>query len=802
MIKNGCRFSFITAIFTLVSLFMPYYASLSAQEKEAKPDDSMITMEFQEVDLKVIIKFISELTGKNFILDDKVQGKKVTVISPSKISRDEAYKVFESILEIKGLATVPSGKIIKIVPTKDATGKSLKTILGKEKAPLSDTLITRLISLKYVDTDEMVKILKPLMSRDSKIDSYPPTNTLILTDISSNISRLLKILTQLDIKADEMIMEVIPLQYASAEVMAKQLQEIVQTVSISSSSSSTVRRRATASKAKRSKRKTSAAQQTFSGKIISDDRTNSLIILTTKAQLKEIRELIQKLDYDTPRAYGNINVYYLEYADSENMSKLLSGLVSGARSLSAKGAKGRKTTPTFAKTMASFEGEVSITADTATNSLLIVASPRDYQTLKQVIAKLDIRRKQVYVKAVIMEVSPTFIKDLGVELRGGVPMEEGDSVESVMMGGTNYNLGTDNMINSVTAVSTGDTAAMAAAGLFPLTLGDNSGLTLGGVLDRIRLEDSDGNAFFLPANMFLIHALQNKTEANILSTPHLIAMDNEESEIVVGKNVPFITSTSQSTVSTLQQVQRENVGITLRFTPKITEGDYIQLDLYQEISALIPSPIEQDANRVGPTTSTRKATNSVLVRDGQTIIIGGLMEDRITKTKGGVPWISDIPVLGWLFRHDRTTVDKSNLLIFLTPAIIREDQDIQRLYEEKQREMQHYKKKYNIQDNYSDVRPFEKKSTPSKDISEDTIKLNLGAPPDPLSDNEDPIDPTNSIEAPDQSMETADQLSETEPEEQVKPSINEKQPDDAPKNNIPINGDSQINLPDQPEEEP
>ncbi len=685
MIKNGCRLLFTTAIFTLVSLFIPYAASLSAQEKNAKPDDSMITMEFQEVDLKVIIKFISELTGKNFILDDKVKGKKVTVISPSKISKNEAYKVFESILEIKGLATVPAGKVIKIVPTKDATAKSLKTILGKERAPLSDTLITRLISLKYVDTNEMVKILKPLMSRDSKIDSYAPTNTLILTDISSNITRLMRILNQLDIKSDEMIMEVIPLQYASAEVMARQLQEIVQTVSISSSSTSSISRRPSTSKSKRSKRKTTSPQQSFAGKIIADDRTNSLIIMTTKNQLKEIRELIQKLDYDTPRAYGNINVYYLEYADSENMSKLLSDLVSGARSLSGIGSKkGKGPAAAYAKTMSSFEGEVSITADTATNSLLIVASPRDYQTLKQVIAKLDIRRKQVYVKAVIMEVSPTFIRDLGVELRGGVPLEKGDSVDSVMLGGTNFSLGTDSMVSSVTALTTG--AIDASAGLFPMTLGDSSGLSLGGVLDRIKIEDADGNAIFLPANMFMIHALQNKTEANILSTPHLIAMDNEESEIVVGKNVPFITSTSQSTVSTLQQVQRENVGITLRFTPKITEGNYIQLDLYQEISALIPSPIEQDANRVGPTTSTRKATNSVLVRDGQTIIIGGLMEDRITKTKGGVPWISDIPVLGWLFRHDKTTVDKSNLLIFLTPRIIREDQDTQRLYEEKKRE--------------------------------------------------------------------------------------------------------------------
>jgi len=318
------------------------------------------------------------------------------------------------------------------------------------------------------------------------------------------------------------------------------------------------------------------------------------------------------------------------------MAKLLKELVSGARAATSAAAKGKAAVPHMLKTMTSFEGEVNISADTATNSLLIVATPRDFQTLKQVIAMLDIRRKQVYVKAVFMEISPSFVQDLGLEYRGGVPLESGDTVDNVMLGGTNYGLGTDNMVTSTLALSSGNVEGL-AEGPFPLSLGSVSGLTLGAVLDRIKLTDNDGNTIYLPANMFLLHALQNKNKANILSTPHLIAMDNEESEIVVGSNVPFITSTSQSTVSTTTQINRENVGITLRFTPKITEGDYIQLELYQEISALVDSPIQQDANTVGPTTSTRKATNSVLVRDGQTIIIGGLMEDRIRKTKSGVP---------------------------------------------------------------------------------------------------------------------------------------------------------------------
>jgi general secretion pathway protein D len=681
-------------------------------QEEANPDydEAMITMDFQDVDLSVLIKFISELTGKNFILDEKIKGKKVTVISPTKISKDEAYKVFESILEIKDLATVPAGAVIKIVPTKDAMEKSLRTVIGIESAPESDTLITRLVSLEYVDPGEMVKILKPLMSRDSKVEAYAPTNTLILTETSSNITRLMRIVKQLDIRADEMEMDVIPLEYASAEEMARQLQEILQTLASSTAPGAAPTANQPRMTARRTTQSMAAAAQGFSGKIIADDRTNSLIVLASETQLDEIRELIHKLDYDTPRAYGNINVYYLEYANAEETATVLSDLVSGASSLGKNGSAGNKgatTTPGVARTMASFEGEVSITADIATNSLIIVATPRDYLTLKNVIEKLDIRRKQVYVEAVIMEIQPSVLQDLGVEFRAAIPLESGDDVNNVLLGGTNYSLGANEMIAGATALASGGLPT-GDSGLFPLDLGTRGGLTMGGIFDRVKVgEDEDGNPIYLPANTLVIHALNQNSKANLLSTPHLIAMDNEEAEIVVGRNVPFITSTSQSTVSTVQSVQRESVGITLRFTPQITEGDYIQLELYQEISALINSPVGQDPNRVGPTTSERKSTNTVIVRDGQTIIVGGLMEDRIRTSVSKVPWLGDIPGLGWLFRNETENVEKQNLLIFLTPTIIREDQDVHRLFEEKKSRMLEYKDRHDLPVEYMDVHPFE-----------------------------------------------------------------------------------------------
>ena len=729
------RFRTLTMLLLMVGFLLPFRPPvLLAEEEMDEAGETMITMDFQDVELPVLIKFISELTGKNFIVDEKVKGKKVTVISPTKITKDEAYTVFESILDIKGLTTVPSGKVIKILPTKEATAQSLLTIVGKEQAPMSDAMITRLLPLEYVNSDEMVKILKPLMSRDSQIDAYTPTNTLILTDTSSNIARLMRILKQLDVEADEMVMEVVPLEYASAEVLARQMQDILQTLSAppTATTSKTSSRRRTS---RTSRTRTTSAQGEFPGKIIADDRTNSLIILATKSQLEKIRRLVHKLDYDTPRAYGNINVYYLEYASSEDTAKVLSDLVSGAHSLASatKKASGSPA-PALARTLASFEGEVSITADTATNSLLIVATPRDYQTLKNVIQKLDIRRRQVYVEAVIMEIAPTFLQDLGVEFRGGVPLESGNEVDQILMGGSNFSGGTDDMFSSLATLGAGATASSTtgstSTSFFPMTLGDQKGLTLGAVFDRIRIPVGNGNDIFLPANMFLVHALHNKATSNILSTPHLIAIDNEEAEIVVGRNVPFITSTSQTTVSTVQQVQRENVGITLKFTPQITEGDYIQLELYQEISALITSPIGQDVNTVGPTTSTRKATNVVLVRDTQTIVVGGLMEDRITRSKSSVPWLGEIPLLGWLFRWEQDSVDKNNLMIFLTPTIVREDQDIQKVFEDKKRRMLDYKKRHRVTDKYNDIRPFKDKTpppisgpVPSETTSETTGKI-------------------------------------------------------------------------------
>jgi general secretion pathway protein D len=696
------RLSVIVAILVLLPMRVPAEKRQNSRDTEG---GATISMDLRDADLSVLVRLISELTGKNFVLGKGLHRKRVTIFCQTKVTKTEAYKVFESILEMQGLSAVPAGQVIKVVRSKKAPQKAVKTSYGRGVFAVSDTCVTHLIRLNHAQARDLVRILRPLTPRESKIQEHVPTNTLILTDTGSNIARLVKIIRELDVKYEKKrTVQVIPLQYASAEVIARHLREVLKTIATYESRSVTSRRSVRRRRGRKRRRATSRKQKVDIGNVVADERTNSLIVIASKKELKEIRKLITKIDYDAESRDGKINVYYLEYADAERMAKLLSNLISGAQAMDANHPTRRSVKPLPARGFASFEGEVNITADTGTNSLLVLGTPRDFQTLRNVIEKLDIRRKQVYIEAVIMEVSPSFLQDLGMEYRTAISLESGDGVDRVLLGGTNFGLGANEMVETAGSLSEGTVPGETS--LFPLDLGDRSGLTLGGIFDRIKIQTENGE-ISIPANIVVSQALHRKTSANILSTPHLIAMDNEEAEIIVGRNVPFITSTSQTSVSTVNQVQREEVGIILRFTPHITEGDYVQLELYQEISALIDSTVGQNPNLVGPTTSERKATNVVLVRDGQTIIVGGLMEDRIRKVQNKVPWLGDIPVLGWLFRLNQDVVEKQNLLIFLTPTLIHKDLDVDRVLEEKKRDMILYKRRNEMSEGTFESHPVE-----------------------------------------------------------------------------------------------
>jgi general secretion pathway protein D len=657
------------------------------------PEKQLITMDFQDVEIGVLVKFISEITGKNFILDEKVRGK-VTVISPTKISIEEAYRVFQSILEVKGFTTLPAGPVTKIVPVREAreSGAPLST-----KTPIGDQFVTQLVPLSFIDASTLVPILQPMVSKDGLVSAYDPANTILLIDTSSNIERLLAIISELDIELPERGMEIIHLENAYAGTVAQMLEQVLGAQA----------ERAAPPKGAPGQPAGKPAQPVAPGatapsfKIIADERTNSVIVLANPAQMRMIRSLAKDLDKKL-EGVSKIQVYKLQYANASEMVEVLSELISGgggraggvgglgvgagtssrrstrqqqqerqsifsrsANSLGTPGSsfnrplggavgpggtQGQPAGPTSATgSGGEFVGEVRVTADPYTNSLLISAGPQDYDVLKRVVQQLDIPRRQVFVEAIILEIGLQKSKELGFEYQGGTPL--GDDA----LGLARLNL--KNLNPAVTSPGSISGLVMAAVSNQTITLPDGT---------------------VVPAQVALFTALESDTDVNILSAPNILTSDNQEAEILVGQNIPFIASraTDQANLAnTFATVERQDVGITLRITPQISQGDVVRLDLYEEVSAVVPNP-PVDPNIGGPTTTVRSASTTIVARNGQTVVLGGLISDATANAVSKLPYIGDIPVLGNLFKFNNDRKDKINLLIFLTPRVVRDEEGL------------------------------------------------------------------------------------------------------------------------------
>ncbi len=622
-----------------------------------------ITMDFQDVDIAVLVKFIGEITGKNFVMDERVQGK-VTVVSPTRITPEEAYEVFQAVLQVKGFTTVPSGAAVRIIPTKDAKMTSLRTVEAGTHAP-TEEYVTRLVPLAQVDVADLIGVLQPMVSPDGLVTGYPQTNALILVDSAANVERLARLVAELDVASSRRQTAILNLRYAAAG-------ELSETIALA------LEDRAGAPAAPAAG-KPAASAQLKAFKITPDDRTNTLIVNAPPEQMQQIKAMVERLDVPLPPGSGRVHVYYLKYANSEELLPVLLD-VTGAgggtsvvrtRQQNPQGNTGRRRQSgsslrrssqnrqqqqqrqpnqpgaTQQQSAIDFAGDVRITADPATNSLIIAAVPEDFDILRSVIEKLDIRRRQVYVEAIILEVTLDRMRQLGIELQGGLGLPNGLGV------------GRTNLGNLNTALTN------------PGTL---SGLVLAAVSDQT-VTLPDGTT--VPAQAALLRALDNSNDLNILSAPNLLTTDNEEAEIIVGQNVPFVASRATSETNldnTFATIEREDVGITLRLTPQISEGNMVRLALFEEVSAIVPNPL-LDANEVGPTTTVRSASTTINVRDGQTIVIGGLISDAINNRESKVPFLSDIPVVGNFFKNTERNKNKINLLIFLTPHVIKDEQD-------------------------------------------------------------------------------------------------------------------------------
>jgi general secretion pathway protein D len=586
-----------------------------------------VTIDFDGVDIAVFIKYISELTGKNFVVDKAVKGN-VTIISPTKISEQEAYSVFESVLEVNGFTTVPAGSIIKVVPAVQARSKSVETGLTRVPVSSADKVVTQLIPLKYASPEELKKVFAPLVSKTSVVISYTPTGMLIVTDVMSNIKRLLQIIKEIDVPAIGEEISVHLLQHAAATEVAKTLTVLFQRPT------RTVRTRTTAGKTS-----TMAAIDQSDVKIIPDERINGLIILASADATARILQLLELLDREVPRGEGDIQVYYLQNGDAEEMAKVLTSLPADK---GGPGQQGRA--PVISK-------DVQIVADKATNSLVITAKKSDYAVIEDVIEKLDIPRRMVYLEALIMEVNVDKDFSLGVEWQGGAEV------------GQNIVFGSSRTRNSNLSGLGGDSPSLP------------KGLSVGVIGKAITIAGVE-----FPSITAVLNAYKEDADVHIISTPQILTTDNQEAEIKVGENVPYITS--QNTTNAQQdytQYEYRDVGTTLKITPQINWEGIVRMQIFTEIIKLK----DPDEVSLTPTTFTRTAETTVIVQDKETVVIGGIIGDDILENISKVPLLGDIPLFGWLFKTHTTSRERTNLYIFLTPRIVRNPLEAQKIYLEK-----------------------------------------------------------------------------------------------------------------------
>jgi len=564
---------------------------------------------FNDSDIAEVIKFVADVTGKTVVIDPRVKGR-VKVISAEPLNQADLYDLFLSILEIQGFTAIEVGDVVRIVPRKDARTSAVPVTARSSLG--NDAYITQVIQLENVSAAKVLPVLRPLAPQHAHLAAYAPSNAIIISDTVANISRLREVIRRLD-RAGVSETDIVPLKFAQATEMVQMLQTLQKTDAQDTPQNSKV-------------------------EMVADKRSNSILITGDDVRRKRIAELIARLDVPTEQS-GNVRVIYLEYANAEDVAEVLSKIVSNISKLEPEGGNAA----------AGGAANANVEADPSTNSLLITADTSTLESLLPVIDRLDIRRAQVLVEGIIVEVSGDLDRQLGVEWAAF----KGGSILSASL-----NTGA---LASIAADVVGNTAN-SVAGLTGQSIGfgdidvNSNGLNFGG----------------------LIRLLQSSSEANVLSTPSLLTTDNNTATISIGDNVPFVTgsftSSANGASNPFQTIERRDVGIKLAVTPQISEGNTLVLDIEQEVSSVNATNVSGAADLI---TSERKIQTQVIANDGETIILGGLIRDEVQETRTKMPLLGDIPILGWLFRSDTTTVDKSNLMVFLRATIVRTAEELQ-----------------------------------------------------------------------------------------------------------------------------
>jgi general secretion pathway protein D len=577
-----------------------------------------VTLNLKDADIGALISTVAEVTHRNFVVDPRVKGK-VTVISSRPMDSDEVYQVFLSILKVHGFAAIPSGAVTKIVPDVNAKQDNIPTATDRNTGR-GDEMVTRVVEVKNVAAAQLVPILRPLVPQQGHLAAYPATNVLVISDRAANVERLVTIIHRIDQVSDSEI-EVIPLQHASAAEVVRVLTSLERAAPGAAG-------------------KVQGGGGGTAPVLVADERTNSVLLGGDRSERLRMRVIISHLD--TPLdAGGNTDVVYLNYAEAKDLVPVLTGVgkkVEGE-------AQGKVSAP---------KGEFDIQADEAMNALVITAPPDVMRTIKRVINELDVRRAQVLVDAIIAEVSMNTARELGVQwVFSG--LNSGNGVSPVgLINFTNTGNTITDVINSAVDVVNG--------GTLPEPKGN---VLLGG--GKVQ---KDSNFNYLA----VINMLASDSNTNILSTPTLVTLDNEEAEIIIGQNVPFVTGSFTSTgagnnaTNPFQTIQREDVGLTLKIKPQINEGDALKLNIEQEVSSIAPSV----AGASDIVTNKRSIKTSVMVGDGNVVVLGGLIEKQTGESVQKVPLLGDLPGVGVLFRSKGGNVTKTNLMVFIHPVILRD----------------------------------------------------------------------------------------------------------------------------------
>lgn len=601
----------------------------------AHAQEGTFTLNLKNADIHSLIQTVSRQSGRNFVVDPRVKAR-VTVISSTPLNSDELYETFLSVLQVHGYAAVPSGDLTKIVP--DVNAKQGPVPQYSDETSSSDQLVTKVIKVENVPAAQLVPILRPLVPQQGHLAAYAATNTLIVTDRSSNIERLTTIIEGID-RPDNDEVEIVRLSHSSANEIIRIMQSLQSRGGQIDGTPGSIR-------------------------MAADERTNSILLSGDPTVRARMRGLIMNLDTPVAESGGNTRVIYLRYANATDLLAILTGVSAGQAQIgtsnddddSGAGTANTNPQPTIdangvqipqvptaslvrRTSQEADRPSIDIQADEDTNALIITAAPDEMRSILAVVEKLDIRRAQVLVEAIIAELSTNNSSQLGVNFAVDGTGSDRPAAFTNLGGATQALIGT-----------------IASGGA---TLGQGLSLALGRF-------GSDGVDFGV-----LLSAIASDSDNNILSTPTIVTLDNQEAEIVVGQNVPFVTGQQLSSANDnpFQTIERQDVGVSLKVKPQINEGDNIKMEIEQEVSDVSPTTV---SGATDITTNLRSIKTTVLVEDGQTLVLGGLIDDQLNDTLEKVPFLGDVPILGSLFRFRTTSKSKRNLMVFLHPTILRD----------------------------------------------------------------------------------------------------------------------------------